>query len=591
MASIHSDELPRGYPKSFQAFEDGWQTYTEADTLTYFAVKGNDVGLAEKTISAIGHGTTNASLQDPYDPNRIYFSKKGARINIVTTGEHAGTSSYDGALFNNLAAGEVVLDSFTYALQLGTWRPTWTSVWITVTGTNDKPVVSGIANGYSTEDSLTVSLDALAYVSDVDNLPSQFFVDLSPEAASNLPGGVYFDSLTQTFRLDATDAAYQSLALGQNITVAAHYGVTDGTDIVDTLVSWNVTGANDAPLVSGAVKGLATEGKPAEALAALKNASDIDQDDVLSVVGIPADLPVGVAYDPATKSFTLDTSITAFDHLAAGQIEKVSVSYGVTDGIVTTAATASVEWTITGSDDPASIEVVAAPANPVSEDGVLTTTGQLRVLDIDDGSDKSFLSLPGVKGMYGMFHIEESGSWTYLLDDASLVVQALNDGDRKSDSFTVFNKDHAASAIVTVEVLGQDEAPVPTLPTNPQPALRQPVTFKVPREINLATAADAELTIDVVSNDKESNDGYTLTLARVQDNDTNVGNFSVESKLGATITLNLDTYMTLRYDPSTLDIVVGAGNTVEDSFDYQIADQLGGLSDPQIVTILLSNMT
>jgi VCBS repeat-containing protein len=188
VASIHSDEVQRGYPRSFQAFEDGWQTYEEADALTYFAVQDNDVGSPTKTLSAIGHGTTNASLQAPYDPNKIYFSEKGARISIVNTGEHAGTISYDGALFNNLAQGEIVLDSFTYALQLGSRTPSWSSVWITVTGTNDMPVVSGITTGYSTEDGVTVSLNALAYVSDIDNSPSQFSVALSPKAIDKLPG-------------------------------------------------------------------------------------------------------------------------------------------------------------------------------------------------------------------------------------------------------------------------------------------------------------------------------------------------------------------------------------------------------------------
>jgi VCBS repeat-containing protein len=595
VASIHSDELQRGYPKSFQAFEDGWQTYQEADTLTYFAVQNNDVGNTIKQISAIGHGTTNASLQAPYDPGKAYFSKMGARIRIETTGEHAGTVSYDGALFDNLAEGETVLDSFTYALTLGPRIPTWTSVWITVTGTNDKPVVSGVTTGYSTEDGVTVSLDALAYASDIDNSHLPLFVSLSSEAFNNLPKGVYFDAFTQTFRLDASDEVFQSLALDQRTTVTAHYAVTDGRDTTETSVSWIVTGVNDAPIVSRAVTGTATEGKSAEVLAALKNTSDVDQGAILTVVDIPPILPPGVTFDRTTNNFTLDSSNAAYDHLAAGQHETVSVRYGVTDGIVTTAAIAAVEWTMTGSDDPASIEVVLAPGNAVAEDGVLITTGKLRLLDIDDGSDKSFLSLPGIRGTYGMFHIEESGSWTYMLDDSSPVVQALNGADHKTDSFTVFNKDQSASAIVTVEVLGQNEAPVVKVENNPPadpppappPALRKPVTLFNTYDVNLPMVAGAPLNIDAVSNDKEFNDGYTLTLATVQFNNVNVVSLST---LGATITFNADTYMTLNYDASSLNLTninFDADNKAEDTFVYQIVDQFGTFSDPEIVTIVL----
>ena len=109
-------------------------------------------------------------------------------------------------------------------------------------------------------------------------------------------------------------------------------------------VSWTVTGTNDAPVVTGAVTGSATEDGAISTLNALANASDVDNTAsaiALSVTGVPASLPAGVTYNVATHSFTLDPSNAAYQHLAQGDTTTVSVSYQVSDGITTTAGAPS----------------------------------------------------------------------------------------------------------------------------------------------------------------------------------------------------------------------------------------------------------
>src|SRR5205814_10393295 len=102
--------------------------------------------------------------------------------------------------------------------------------------------------------------------------------------------------------------------------------------------SWTVTGTNDAPVVSAAVTGTATEDAAVSTLNALANATDVDTGATLSVVNVPGTLPAGVSYDAASHSFTLDPSAAAYQSLAAGQTTTVAVSYGVSDGTATTAA-------------------------------------------------------------------------------------------------------------------------------------------------------------------------------------------------------------------------------------------------------------
>ena len=149
----------------------------------------------------------------------------------------------------------------------------------------------------------------------------------------------------------SSDLAFQYLAQGQTTTVTVTYGVSDGVATTAASASWTVTGVEvgHPPVVSGAVSGGATEDGVAVTLDALANASDPDAGTTLSVVDVPASLPDGVSYDVANHSFTLDPSNAAYQHLAAGATQVVSVSYGVSDGTATTSA--SVSWTVTGTND------------------------------------------------------------------------------------------------------------------------------------------------------------------------------------------------------------------------------------------------
>ena len=64
------------------------------------------------------------------------------------------------------------------------------------------------------------------------------------DVPENLPAEVIYDSETGTFTLDPSNAAYQSLAAGQQIVVEVSYNVSDGIVTTPASVSWTVTGTN-----------------------------------------------------------------------------------------------------------------------------------------------------------------------------------------------------------------------------------------------------------------------------------------------------------------------------------------------------------
>jgi VCBS repeat-containing protein len=115
-------------------------------------------------------------------------------------------------------------------------------------------------------------------------------------------------------------------------------------------------------------------------LDALAHAWDVDFGAALSVTNVPASLPPGVTYNASTHSFSLDPSVQAFQHLAAGDHTVVTVSYGVTDGSATVPA--SVSWTVTGTNDAP----VATAKTDAATEGGSTINGNVVATDLDDGA-------------------------------------------------------------------------------------------------------------------------------------------------------------------------------------------------------------
>jgi VCBS repeat-containing protein len=218
------------------------------------------------------------------------------------------------------------------------------------------------------------------------------------------------------------NAAVNHLAAGQTLTENFIVRSVDGTQ---KQVSFTVTGSNDAPIVSGAVTATVNEDGAASTLNALNNVSDVDAGTMLSVIPPAGSLPAGVSYNAATKSFTLDPSNAAYQSLGSGQSVQVSVSYGVSDGIVTVPH--SVTWTVMGSNDA---PIVSGPVTgAVIEDGGASTLSALaNANDPDAGTALSVVfdagSLPP-----GVTYDAQDKSFT--LDPAHASFQSLAGGEVK----------------------------------------------------------------------------------------------------------------------------------------------------------------
>jgi VCBS repeat-containing protein len=287
-------------PPEFLAFAQPSYADTAADdtfaaaTGTFQAVDLNNNAL---TYGLVGGSATLLTV-DGATYNQVAFSAYGGLFLNTATG--AWRFIPDNDAVNALTA--TTSADFTITTSDGTSTVS-KGFTVTFNGTNDAVVVSGAVTTTATEDGVPATLDALANASDVDTGQTLSVVDVP----ADLPAGVTYNAAAHSFALDPTHAAYQHLAAGAQMTVTVNYGLSDGTATTAASVSWTVIGTNDAPVVSGAVTGAATEDGAASTLDARAHASDVDDGTTLSVVNLPANLPAvgcGLGNVPAVKSST-----------------------------------------------------------------------------------------------------------------------------------------------------------------------------------------------------------------------------------------------------------------------------------------------
>lgn len=93
----------------------------------------------------------------------------------------------------------------------------------------------------------------------------------------------------------------------------------------------------------------------------------------------------------------------------------------------------------------------------LTEDGHHTSTGG--DLDIKNGPDL-FRAFDTIEGTYGTFSINETGVWTYTLDNSREVTQALTRGETAYDWFYAQAADGSTGQGVVVKLSGAVDAEI-----------------------------------------------------------------------------------------------------------------------------------
>ena len=420
-----------------------------AQTVTLTVTGTNDAPTVNGALNVAADEDASASLDLLSGASDV---DAGAILSLGTVSGLTNGLSIDGtvlsidgadASFQSLAAGETREITLTYDVTDEFGATASQTATITVTGLNDAPTTAAALAATATEDGASVSLDLLSGASDADAGDS-----LSVANVSTLPAGVSLDGTTLS--LDPSDAAYQSLALGETADVTVTYDIVDaaGATIAQT-ATFTVTGTNDAPTASAELTSGATRGSGEVSLDLLSGASDVDGD-TLTIENVSA-LPDGVSLDGTT--LVVNTNDAAFAGLNEGDSLALVVTYSVSDGNGgTIARTATV--TVSGSN-----------SGPVVSDPVVVTVAEdAAALDVDlllgtVDPDGDTLSVINVSELPAGVSLDGT---TLSVDPSDAAFQALSEGESLtltvSYDITGSSADPVAQT-ATITVTGTNDAP------------------------------------------------------------------------------------------------------------------------------------
>jgi len=360
-------------------------------------------------------------------------------ITDVSVKDGLGAVSHDGTMvtfnpgsaYDNLAEGEEAQVELSYSVSDGQGGTSEETAIVTVTGTNDAPVVSNVELGTASEDgSITFSeADLLAGASDVDG------DDLSVSGISVDPAqGTVTDNGDGTYSFEP--------AADFNGDVSLSFDVSDGTTTTTASADLSVDAVNDAPVVSNVELGTASEDGSITFSEAdlLSGASDVDGDD-LSVSGISVDPAQGTVTDNGDGTYSFEP--------AADFNGDVSLSFDVSDGSTTT--TASADLSVDAVNDAPVVSNVEL--GTASEDGSITFSEADLLAGASD-VDGDDLSVAGVSVDPAQGTVTDNGDGTYSFEPA-----ADFNGD-VSLSFDVSDGTTTTTASADLSVDAVNDAPV-----------------------------------------------------------------------------------------------------------------------------------
>ena len=376
----------------------------------------------------------------------VELGQLGVSVNANSFNNGSSTWTYDVTdnALDFLAQGSTL--TLTYDVNAADGKggvSTTLPVTITITGTNDAPVVAAALAAPANEGDPAFNVDLLSGAGDpddgetatisVDSASVTYSVDGgNPTGAA--PAGVSLSGSTLT--VDPSEPSFAHLVSGAQRTITVAYNIVDvhGALVAQT-ETVTITGTNNVPTLGGVATGDVNED------VAVNNAGQLTTSNALTIVDI----------DPGQSSFIPqngtvgDNGYGSFTLLANGtwsyssndfqtSIQQLGTGVSVTDSFtaVSSDRTASqlVTVTIHGTNDAFTVGGVSS--GTVTEDfavdaqGNLKASGTLTIVDVDQ-NQSSFTPQNGTVGIggYGTFTLTADGAWTYTASDALPAIQRL----------------------------------------------------------------------------------------------------------------------------------------------------------------------
>ncbi|WP_374920954.1 VCBS domain-containing protein [Shewanella xiamenensis] len=394
---------------------------------------------------ALLSGQMQASDADAGDTLSFHIDQPVAGLTLNADGSYSFDPS--NAAYQHLAAGRTETLTIPVTVTDGAGASSTQNLTITLTGTNDGATITDHGTPGQIKEDQHTAIEGHLSVGDVDSgeglFPAQQGAGLSGYGGFTLTpqanGQAYW-----RYSVDNSKTEIQQLCEGQLLHDSFTVHSADGTTHT---ISVDIVGTNDAPVLTAQSQSVTEDGS---LLTGQMVATDVDTGDTLTFS--LANSVDGFTLN-ADGSYSFEPIDAAYQHLAQGQTETLTIPVSVTDSAGAT-ATQLLVITVSGSNDGAVISGI--DAGSVTEDTQLTTAGQLT--DIDD-QEAAFTAQTKAAGSYGSFTLAADGHWTYTLDNTNPTVQALSQTGTLTDSLTVQSVDGTTHQI-TVTINGHDDGAV-----------------------------------------------------------------------------------------------------------------------------------
>ncbi|WP_069864815.1 retention module-containing protein [Pseudomonas citronellolis] len=438
------DSLPAGVSRdvtfTYQAKDDSG-ALSDPQTITITVTGSNDAPVAQAASATVNEDSQISGQLQASDADQgaqLQFGSDSPLPAGFTLGQD-GKWTFDAsdAAYQHLAAGQTQVISIPMVVTDDQGATGGSTLTITVTGTNDVPVAQAASAAVDEDQVSTGQLTA----SDADDgAVLTFSID------GNAPAGFTLKT-DGNWSFDGKNPAYQHLADGEAQAISIPVIVTDEHGATNTsILTLTITGTNDAPVAQAASAAVNEDSQIDGQL----QATDADQGAQLQF-GSDSPLPAGFTLGQDGK-WSFDASDAAYQHLAAGQTQVISIPVVVTDDQGATSGS-TLTITVTGTND---VPVAQAASAAADEDQV--STGQLVATDADDGTVLTF-SING--NTPAGLTLKTDGSWTF--DGKDPAYQHLADGETQVINIPVIvTDDHGAtsSSTLTITVTGTNDAPI-----------------------------------------------------------------------------------------------------------------------------------
>lgn len=544
-----------------------------------------------------------------------------------------GSYQFDpGTDFDYLAEGETTTTTVSYKISDGDGGFDDATLTITVTGTNDVPVikvagtddaatVTELKDGHEDENLITHTKKGVIKFDDKDDSDTHT-IEYGPAPVAGQPPFLgeliaVLDTdktINWTFNVDDKDIDY--LAAGETLTQKYVVTIDDGKGgTVEQTVTITIIGTNDAPIIDAGkstIAGAVTEDDADKITAdgtlvwgdadnrdthtweVVAN-KDADGNSTAQTNGQYGKLEIN---DDGVWIYTLNNNNPAVDSLPEGGTLTDTITVLVDDGNGGTDEQV-ITITITGTNDIPVLDTQhdnylaegMVKESGYLEVGTLTTTGQLIATDVDTGDtltwsfDATDKPTPTVTldGVYGSITLNPAtGVWTYSLNDSAEVTEKLNKGMNPEEVFTAYVSDGKGGVVsqdITVTVQGTNDAPVAVADEG---SVSESGVLTTGGNPNATFEGTLEAKGNVLSNDTDIDSAHeNLKVTEVS--------FSQEGIITATGTvgsplngkygnlqLNEDgTYTYTLHDQSDVVQSLKQGQTETETFNYTVVDEHG----------------